>query len=44
MHPDNHSYDIWLAYTRRYLKTNCTDDVFVAGFEKAAAQIDTSPE
>lgn len=43
-HADNQEYEIWLAYTRRYLKTEYEDDEFVADFEKAAAQINPSPE
>lgn len=43
-HADNQEYEVWLAYTRRYLKTNYADDVFIADFEKVAAEREPSPE
>lgn len=43
-HTDNNAYERWLALTRRYLKTYYSGDDFIPDFEKAAKEIDPSPE
>ena len=43
-HHDNQAYESWLAYTRRYLKTQYADDEFIAEFEKVSSEGHSSPE